>query len=235
MILHRWRLIKVLLILLFNQHNRRYAKAITVERDKLQALPLDKTLDYTQICATVSCTSTIDVRRVTYTVPSQLQGEVLRIRLYHDRLTCYLGARQVCQLARVYPTGKTTRARQINYRHVIHSLVKKPQAFRYSSIREDLLPSKIYRQIWKTVNQCMDAKLACKFIVGLLHLAAEQDCEQALEEAVMRSIMQNKPLRLVDFQNRFKKANSPPIIPVIQHALQSYDQLSSVHSEVIYG
>lgn len=89
-----------------NQHNRRNAKAIAVERDKLQPLPNHKTMDYTEICATVSRSSTIDVRRVTYTVPSQLQSEVLRVRLYHERLECYLGCRFVCQLSRVYPTGK---------------------------------------------------------------------------------------------------------------------------------
>ncbi len=104
-----------------NQHNRRNVKAMMVEHDKLQPLPTQKTIDYTEICATVSSSSTIDVHRVTYTVPSQLQNEVLRVRLYHDRLECYLGVKKVCQLSRVYPTSRSTRARQINYRHVIHS------------------------------------------------------------------------------------------------------------------
>ena len=214
-----------------NQHNRRNAKAIIVEREKLQALPQDKTLDYTQICATVSSSSTIDVRRATYTVPSQLQHEVLRIRLYHDRLDCYLGARQVCELARVYPTGRTSRARQINYRHVIHSLVKKPQAFRYSQIRDDLLPTAIYRQIWDTVNRSMEAKTACKFIVGLLNLAATQNCEQALGEAVMQCIAKNQLLRLTDFQNQFKENIELPILSIVQHELKSYDQLTEIYQE----
>lgn len=218
-----------------NQHNRRNAKAISVEREKLQDLPRDKTVDYTEVCATVSRSSTIDVRRATYTVPSQLQNEVLRVRLYHDRLDCYLGAKQVCKLIRVYPTGRTTRARQINYRHVIHSLVKKPQAFRYSQLRDDLLPTAVYRQIWNTVNNKMDARLSCKFIVGLLHLAATQDCEQALGEAVMQRILQNQPLRLTDFQNQFKKNITPPVVDIAQHALKSYDQLNEVYLEVAYG
>ncbi len=218
-----------------NQHNRRNAKAITVEREKLQALPGNKTIDYTDVCATVSSSSTIDVRRATYTVPSQLQHEVLRVRLYHDRLDCYLGAKQVCQLARVYSAGNMTRARQINYRHVIHSLVKKPQAFRYSQMRDDLLPTAIYRQIWNTVNNTMDAKLACKFIVGLLHLAATEDCEHALGDAVMQCIAQNQSLRLTDFQSQFKKNITPPIVNIVQHALKSYDQLSAIHQEVAHG
>ena len=219
-----------------NQHNRRNAKAITVEREKLQELPCDQTIDYTEVCATVSSSSTIDVRRVTYTVPSQLQHEVLRVRLYHDRLDCYLGVKRVCELARVYPTGKTTRARQINYRHVIHSLVKKPQAFRYSQLRDDLLPTAVYRQIWDIANKSMDAKLACKFIVGLLHLAATEDCEEALGKAVMQRMMQNKLVRLTDFQNQFKKNIAPPAITITQHQLKGYDQLTYfVYQEVVHG
>lgn len=218
-----------------NQHNRRNAKAIVVEHDKLQTLPCHKTIEYTEVCATVSSSSTIDVRRVTYTVPSQLQNEVLRIRLYHDRLECYLGVKQVCRLSRIYPTGKTTRARQVDYRHVIHSLVKKPQAFRYSRLRDGLLPSLTYRQIWQSINNNMDPRLACKFIVGLLHLAATEDCEVALGEAVMQKILKNQPLRLSDFQNQFRKNTAPPSFAVIQHALKSYDKFSSIHQEVVYG
>ena len=123
------------------QHNRRNAKAIKIERHALQALPKHNAIDYTEVSATVSCASTIDVRRVTYTVPSRLQGETLHVRLYHDRLACYLGQQHVVTLNRIYPTGKTNRARQVDYRHVIHSLVKKPQAFRYSQISYDLLPN----------------------------------------------------------------------------------------------
>ena len=111
------------------QHNQRNAKAISVERPYLQALPTYKTTDFTEVMVRVSSSSTIDVRRVTYTVPSRLEGECLRVHLYHDQLECFLGATHVIRLARVYPTGKTQRAKQVDYRHVIHSLVKKATSF----------------------------------------------------------------------------------------------------------
>ncbi len=218
-----------------NQHNRRNASAIKVEREKLQGLPCNKTVDYTEICATVSRSSTIDVRRATYTVPSQLQGEVLRKRLYHDRLDCYIGAKHVCNLVRVYAVGKMTRARQINYRHVIHSLIKKPQAFRHSQLRDDLLPTQVYQLIWQAINTTLEAKQACKLMVGLLHLAATEECEQALGEAVMQCVTQQKALRLTDFQNQFKKNKAPPLLEIVQHPLQSYDQLLASTVEVAHG
>lgn len=216
-----------------SQHNRRNAKATTVEREKLQNLPCRKTIDYTEVCATVSCTSTIDVRRVTYTVPSQLQNEILRIRLYHDRLECYLGGRYICQLVRIYPLGKTTRARQIDYRHVIHSLVKKPQAFRYSRLRDDLLPNLLYRRIWEAINGSLEPKLACKLMVGLLHLAATENCEQALGEAVWQCLNQKKSLVLSAFQNRFRKSIVPPTIQIDHASLKSYEHLSAVEVQEV--
>jgi hypothetical protein len=209
-----------------NQHNRRNAKAISIEREALQKLPSYKTTDYTQVVAKVTSSSTIDVRKVTYTVPSQLQGETLQIRLYHDRLECYLGLRQVCQMTRVYPTGKTTRARQIDYRHVIHSLVRKPQAFRYSQIRDDLLPTSAYREIWQKVDNQMQPRQACKFMVGLLHLAATKNCEQTLGEAVINMLSQQRQLSLVQLQQQFDAVTAkPPALSVSQHQLASYDIL----------
>jgi hypothetical protein len=206
------------------QHNRRNAKSISIERQSLQKLPTYKTQDYTEIAVRVSSSSTIDVRRVTYTVPSRLIGTCLRVRLYDDRICCYLGATQVITLNRIYALGKSKRGRQIDYRHVIQSLVKKPQAFRYSNLRDDLLPNETYREIWRHVNQALDAKEACKFIVGLLHLAETENCEDLLGKKIITDIEHRKLLSLSQYQIKFRTNNPPlPKIQVSQHLLGSYD------------
>lgn len=208
------------------QHNQRNAKALAVERPHLQALPRFKTCDFTEVMARVRSSSTIDVCRVTYTVPSRLTGEYLRVHLYHDRLECFLGATHVIDLNRIYPCSKTQRAKQVDYRHVIHSLVKKPQAFRYSQLRDDLLPNEAYRQIWQHVDRALCARSACKFMVGLLHLAASHDCEQRLSETVLDEIAQNKPLSLSRLKQRYCPVHTPvPEMVVEQHALSEYDRL----------
>ena len=207
------------------QHNRRNAKAIQIEREALQSLSVDPGVDYTQLSAVVSCASTIEIKRVLYTVPSRLQGETLQVRLYHDRLACYLGQHAIVMLKRVHPSGNH-RARQVDYRHVIGSLVKKPQAFRYSRLREDLLPNAQYRFIWSSVDRAMPPKRACKFMVGLLHLAARQDCEEALGEWVVKQLEDQQPLVLSQLQEQFRREkNVPPTIEVDQHALSHYNQL----------
>jgi len=161
------------------QHNRRNAKAVTEERSALQALPLHRAPDYTELSVIVSSSSTIDVRRVTYSVPSRLQGETLHIHLYDNRLACYLGHVPVIELKRLHPKG-STRSRLIDYRHVIHSLVKKPQAFRHSVLRNELLPSVEFHAIWHALDGTLSPKEACKVMVGLLHIAAQENCEQTL-------------------------------------------------------
>lgn len=219
-----------------NQHNRRNAKAMTIERQLLQSLPIVKTMDYRLTQAVVTRSSTIDVCRVTYTVPSQLQGQTLQIRLYDDRLVCYLGSVHVITLNRTYPIHRTQRVRVVDYKHIIHSLVKKPQAFRCSQLRDDILPTADYKAIWQHVNETMEPKAACRFIVGLLHLAATVNCEQALAQTVLTRISGNKTLSLSQLQAQFKpESQSPPDVVIQQHPLDQYNQLIPQKQEENHG
>jgi len=218
------------------QFNNRNAQAISLELPHLKPLPEFKAVDFTETCARVSTSATIDVRRATYTVPSRLIGENLRIHIYNDRLECYTGATHAVSLTRVHPLGKNKRARNIDYRHVIHSLVKKPQAFRHSKIRDDLLPNDDYKFIWEHIK-VFSTKTACKLMVGLLNLAATHNCEKELAENVLSKIAAGKALYLSEFQRRYgKKPTVMPIVVVNQHSLSSYDALFECnHKEVVNG
>lgn len=220
------------------QHNQRNAKSISLEKAELNPLPKHKATTYTETRAVVSSSSTIDVRRVTYTVPSRLQGEALNVRLYDERLECYLGSKHVITLVRAYPKGKYAREQQVDYRHVIASLVKKPQAFRYSRLRDNLLPTQDYKEIWKHVDATLSAKAACQFIVGLLYLAYSEDCESKLATYVLSLIDKGQTLSLSKLQMQFKTAQlEAPTIKVNQHNLSHYNALisQSQQQEVMYG
>src|SRR5919108_3855637 len=135
--------------------------------------------DYTEVWVRVTTSSTIHVRLMVYSVPARLIGERLRVHLYDDRLECYLGTTEVATRPRIYaPKGKR-RARSIDYRHLIGSLVKKPMAFFHCQLRDDLLPSEVYRRIWQGLERRLDPRAACKLMVGVLALAADYDCEAA--------------------------------------------------------
>jgi hypothetical protein len=216
-----------------NQHNQRNAKQVDMERSFLQALPRIRTIDFTETCARVTSSSTITIGRCTYSVPSRLIGECLRVHLYHNRLECFLGAAAVITLPRI--RSKDKRVRRIDYRHLIESLVRKPQAFRFSILRDDLLPSDEYKAIWQYVENHLKTKAACQFIVGVLHLAASQNCEKALGEFILKQINQDKLPTLSSLQNQFGHTKPIPAVLVKQHPLASYDFFNDSHKEVTYG
>lgn len=221
------------------QHNRRNAKTVELERQHLQPLPKYKATDFDEITVKATSTGTIQVKRVTYALPSRLMGEKLRVHVYDDRIKCYLGSALVFVSARKYPKDRSHRVRVINYRYMIDSLKKKPQAFRYCSYRDDLLPNDDYRLIWEYVDNNMDARDACKYIVGLLSLAAEGDCEDALSVYVLENLTQPEGITppLAELKLKFiSSCNTKQIsVEVHQHKLKDYDELLTQKNNVLQG
>jgi hypothetical protein len=198
-------------------HNRRNAKELDYERKSLQKLPAYKTTDFSEIVVRVHSSSTIDIKKVTYSVPSRLCGEILRAHLYQDRIELYLGSNQVEVLNRDYSTGNK-RKQVIDYRHLIHALRKKPQAFRYSQLRDALLPSRQYKDIWNHVNKTMAPKAACKYIVNVLYLASEHNCEEELADYIWLQIKLSRPLTLTSLETRYRRTTTMvPEVVVSQH------------------
>jgi len=201
---------------------------VAEERKHLKAMPLQRTVDYTEEVAGVSTTSTIIVKRVLYTVPSRLVGERLRLHIYHDRLEAFLGTTHALTLPRKFAPGKNRRGRCVDYRHVIGSLERKPQAFRYSQIRDDLLPSDAYRLIWERLDRELDPRAACKAIVGILSLANRADCEDKLADYILDKMAGNRIPTLHELQNRFeKKEIAIPEIDVLVVSGDDYNILLS--------
>lgn len=203
--------------------NRQHKHRFDEERKYLQALPKHRTHDYSEVSVSVTSSSTICVKRVLYTVPSQLIGCHLMVHVHDDKLILFAGHEKVGELTRVYAKG-TLRNRHINYRHVIHSLVKKPQAFRHSQLRDDLLPNADYQRIWEYVDEHLESRLACKYIVSLLYLASDNDCESALGRYVCQGIDTGKLPGLDNCREHFSHTSTQsPIIVVKQHNLKDYD------------
>jgi hypothetical protein len=109
--------------------NKRIGAKFAQEQRQLQALPVHKSVNYSQEYVRVTCTSTINVKRVMYTVPSRLVDSQVKVHVYDDHLDLILGHELTYRLECVY-TANATRKRSVNYKHVIDALVKKPGAFR---------------------------------------------------------------------------------------------------------
>ena len=214
--------------------NRRCSEALAIERAQLQALPRRRTGDYSEQVVSVTTSATIEVKRVLYSVPARLIGERLRLHVFDDRIEAFVDATKALTLPRVYSVNHE-RARRIDYRHLIGALVRKPQAFRYSQLREDLLPNATYRTIWQHLDRHLEARAACKRIVGILALAARADCEQTLGAYLLERIAAGSVPTLTALESRFEGRDAVAqqadlrSQPSIQHALSSYDHLLPAH------
>lgn len=207
--------------------NARCKTRLAEEQAHLQRLPAYRFMDYRELSVCVTTSSTIVVKRSLYSVPSRLIGERLRVHLYHNRLECFLGQTRALTLPRVYPATPEGRARRIDYRHIIHSLAAKPQAFRFSRLRDDILPSAQYRRLWILAEQQFPPQEACKWIVTVLRFAADYDCEGSLASELLARAQKDRLPDLKTVQAKYVIKATPPAIPIRQHAVADYDALLS--------
>ncbi|NOR23516.1 MAG: IS21 family transposase [Desulforhopalus sp.] len=197
------------------------------EQKYLQPLPKYRFMDYSEISVKVTTSSTIAIKRGLYTVPSRLIGETLRIHLYHDKLIGFVGQTQVIELPRVFAQTPKGRARRIDYRHVIHSLSAKPQAFRFSNFRDELFPNDNYRQLWKVADQNLPAKDACKWMVAVLRIAADHQCEEELGQTLLLQAQTGTLPSLKSLQTQYLKNQDQTELVTKQHDIADYDKLLS--------
>ena len=198
--------------LICNRHNARRRALVATERENLGELPKSRTTDFASVTAPVTRNSTISVDRVLYTVPPRLIGRKLEIHLFDDRLECFLGATAVVTLPR-RRADRTHRGRAIDYRHVIGSLRKKPQALRHLVYRDELFPRAAYARTWQAVDVALPARQACRVMVGLLELAATGACEAALADRLDAILDAGQLPDLIALKNEFAP-KTPQVVDV---------------------
>lgn len=116
-----------------------------------------------------------------YSVPSRLIGHRLKVRLYDDRLEVYLGATHLMILPRGRACSVTGKHDHVNdYRHVIHSLRRKPMVLMNLVYRDKLFPRAAYARTFEQLAAKEPARKASKTMVELLSLPHERACEAEL-------------------------------------------------------
>lgn len=160
---------------ILQRHNRRIGKGFEEERQALRSLPEYRTNAYAIERARVTTSSTIVVRSVVYSVPSRLIGMTLKVHLYDDRLECYVGGDRAASLPRL--RRNRNRVHYIDFRHVIPSLMQKPQAFRRYVYRDDLFPTLAFRLAWEKLDHELEDRHACREYVRILKEAVTREKE----------------------------------------------------------
>ena len=135
--------------------------------------------EYEEEMATVRSWSTIRVKGNTYSVPSRLIGERVRVRIHEDRIEVFFHGRHQLTVPRL--CGKS--GHYINYRHIIDWLVRKPGAFSQYRFREDLFPSLLFRRAYdRLCEQCSERTADMEYLRILQHAA--RNMESTVEKAL---------------------------------------------------
>ena len=211
------------------RRNARNRKQIEIERGVLRPLPQRRTADYEETRVIVTSSGGFILRKVFYTVPSRLIGHWLTVRLYDDRLVCFLGSSEVATLRRGHSPDHHKRAQVVDYRHVIHALRRKPMALLNLVYRDQLFPRAAYARAFEALLAGVGEKRWCRTMVGLRALAHDRVCEAELADAIAADLDAGRLPDLASLRERFlPDAASIPQVVVEMASLSLYDELATV-------
>lgn len=151
------------------------------EMAAMRELCVQRLAEHSELTVRVTPWSTIRVKAKTYSVPSRLIRETVKVRLFEDRLQVVYGGKVELETERL----RGARPRRIDYRHIIWSLVKKPGAFARYRYREELFPTLTFRRAYDALVGSQEPLAADREYLRVLHLAAstlQVEVERVLEE-----------------------------------------------------
>ena len=214
------------------RRNRRREAAVRVEMAALRPLPTRRTTDFTEIVARVTRTGGFLVHSVFYSAPARLIGHRLRVHVYDDRIEAWLGATKVVAHPRRRAQGDGKRVHQVDYRHVIHALRRKPQALARSIYRDSLFPRAEYVAAWAQLSEALPETEACRRMVALLALAHDETCEAELAALIAEDLAEGRAPDARDLRRRLEPRGRdlPSDVPVALTALASFDALLEVRA-----
>lgn len=211
---------------LFDRRNKGRNKTFTIEQQALKPLPPAKLDSYKSLTCRVSRLATISVDKNIYSIDSRLIGERVKVKVYVEQLEVrYAGA-----IVATLPRLKGSKNHEINYRHVIDSLIRKPGAFENYKYKSDMFPTTRFKIIYDELLQRKKARCAAKEYLAILNLAAKES--ESLVDEVIRVLLQEKT-DLIDSQAvndqyvRLKEAvqSEKPDVSIEPVALDQYDAL----------
>ena len=187
----------------------------------MRPLPPNRLAEYRELFVQVSSQSTIRVRNVSYSVPSRLIGQRVRVERYESELKVFLGREPVLRL----PRQRGDRGVVIDFRHVVGPLLRKPGAFAQYQHREQLYPTPGFRAAYDRLVADHGQKDGVTEYLQVLRVAAEHGVDAV--DARLSSCLAGKQkwtalmLARELTPNRGRWLETPSLVP----DLQCYDAL----------
>lgn len=212
--------------------NRSRQEKVAAELAVMKPLPPTRLSEYDELTCTVGMASTIRVKKVGYSVPARLIGQELKVEVYERELRLYSGR----ELLLVLPRQGGDRGVVLDYRHVIDHLLRKPGAFERYRYREQLFPSRSFRQAHDHLVGKHGQRGGAVEYLRLLKLASEVG-ESDIEVMLADYLTPPYPAWSVQELRRLLQPESRPVIELIelQPECHSYDALLSPETEVAHA
>ncbi len=210
--------------MIFDKANKPRLNKLQEELQTLKAIPLKPLPEYQEVYVTVRSGSTVQVKKVTYSVPSRLIGASLKALIMEDTIRLYHGQDLVHEMPRVLGD----RGQIINYRHIIHSLIRKPGAFKNYKFREELYPTNKFRLACDKLVSIHGERQGTLEYLRILKLAAET--MESDVDAALSLVLENSPAKfsykdIEALVNTQKKTIEDFDIGELVPDLTSYDNL----------
>jgi transposase InsO family protein len=207
------------------RRNQSRQERLAEELAVMQPLTAEPLGLYQEYRVTVTRGSLIRVQKNVYSVPTSLIGHKVTVHVHEWRLEVYFRRHMVETMPRLIGQNR----QQLNYRHLIDSLLRKPGGFRDYRYRDALFPSPVFRRAWDTLNGWHSPRKADLIYLRILRLAA-----QHLESEVAAALS-----RLLEGQARWDDTHverliqpQPLAVPQLALPLVNLTQYDSLLHEV---
>jgi len=214
---------------LFTQLNTGRRDRFKEEQEVLSRLPLKRLESCKRLKVRVGPSSTIRVNHNVYSVHSRLIREMIEVRLYMEYLEIWYAQQRIETVPRLRGEGKY----QIQYRHIIDWLVRKPGAFENYRYRDALFPTHRFRMAYDWIKERRPSKAAKEYLI-ILSLAARRN-ETMVDYALGTLIDNEQPITIesVTFiMDSLDQIPSPAEVTIEKVDLGAYDALLSLREEV---
>jgi hypothetical protein len=168
---------------IMRRRNELRADRVAKELEVMRPLSVHALPEMREYRLRVSESGTIRVLGNVYSVPSGLKKRQVAVRVYEWHIDVYFGSRRVQRMPRLLGKKRS----DINYRHIIDTLLRKPGGFRRYRYREQMFPTPVFREAWEVLAGRMSPRRADLAYLKILKLAAnnlETDVELALKLAL---------------------------------------------------
>jgi hypothetical protein len=173
---------------------------------------------------TVSAGSLIRIQTNLYSVPTGLIGQEVLVRQYEWHLEVYYQQQLVQSMPRLVGREQM----DINYRHLIDTLLRKPGGFRDYRYRQALFPQPVFQQTWEALGSWHSTHKADLVYLRILNLAAKH-LESEVAAVCAALLTAQIPFDETDVAQRLAtpqgSLGAPPALTPLTINLRQYDAL----------